>query len=71
VLSSEQGLVLAEEAAVAGHLSALTGDDDLLEADAHGDATADEARVDRVVVGVDPHEVIPRQPRREPPRRIG
>ena len=63
--------MLGQEAAVAGDLGAVAGDDHLVEGDADLDAAADEAGVDRVVVGVDPHVVVPGQPGREPPRRVG
>ena len=52
---------VARQRAVAGDLDAGAGGDHLVEGDTHVDAAADEARVDRVVVGVDPHVVIPGQ----------
>ena len=59
VLGQSEGLVGGQAAAVAGDLDAGAGGDDLVEGDTHVDAAADEARVDRVVAGVDPHVVIP------------
>ncbi len=49
---------------------AATGRDDFIESDPDIDPTANEPRVDRVVVRVDPHVVIARQSGREPPRHI-
>ena len=48
--------------AMTGDLGAVTGDGHLVERDRDIDSSADEAGVDRVVVGVDPHVVITGQP---------
>ena len=71
VLGSDQRLMAAQEAAMPGHFGAFARGDDFVQGDADVDPAADETRVHRVVVGVDPHEVIPWQPHAEPPRRVG
>ena len=53
--------MLGQAAPVAGHLDPAAGDDDAVEVDADLDASADEAGVDRVVVGVDADVVVPGQ----------
>ena len=66
MLGGEQALVATQTAAVTGHLGALAVGHHLVEGHPHVDGAADEAWVDRVVVGVDAHVVVPGQADVEP-----
>jgi len=63
--------VLGQTAPVASNFHSAAGGDDPLEVDPDLDATAHEAGVHRVVVGVDSHVVVPGQAGGQAQRRVG
>jgi hypothetical protein len=67
----EQRAVLGQTALVPGHLDPVAGGHDGVQRDAYFDSSPHKARVDRVVVRLDAHIVVPGQPGRKAPGGVG